>query len=61
VGLAASNGSSAIPTNAGNNLGFRLASVPEPGTGLLVVAGLTGLAIRRRASTIPGQEACGGW
>jgi hypothetical protein len=28
--------------------GFRVAMVPEPGTGLLVTAGLLGLAARRR-------------
>jgi formylglycine-generating enzyme required for sulfatase activity len=30
------------------NFGFRLAMVPEPRTGLLVIAGLLGLAIRRK-------------
>jgi len=32
------------------SLGFRLAMIPEPSTGLLVVAGLLGLGVRRRAS-----------
>ena len=37
------------PTASFNDdYGFRLAMVPEPGTGLLVIAGLIGLAIRRR-------------
>jgi sulfatase modifying factor 1 len=30
-------------------IGFRLVMIPEPGTGLLVIAGLLGLAVRRRA------------
>jgi PEP-CTERM putative exosortase interaction domain len=30
--------------------GFRLAMIPEPGTGLLVIAGLLGLGMRRRIS-----------
>jgi hypothetical protein len=29
--------------------GFRVASIPEPGTGLLLMAGLLGLAQRRRS------------
>ncbi len=32
----------------GQNLGFRIATVPEPGTGLLVLAGLIGTAFSRR-------------
>jgi formylglycine-generating enzyme required for sulfatase activity len=32
------------------NVGFRVASIPEPGTGLLVMTGLLGLAARRRRS-----------
>ena len=32
-----------------NSIGFRLAMIPEPGTGLLVIAGLLGLAGWRRA------------
>jgi len=32
----------------GGNLGFRVASVPEPSTGLLVVLGLSGLLLKRR-------------
>jgi sulfatase modifying factor 1 len=42
----ASNGS----TNENPNVGFRLAMIPEPSTGLLVVAGLLGLGTRRRVS-----------
>jgi formylglycine-generating enzyme required for sulfatase activity len=30
------------------SLGFRVASVPEPSTGLLVVLGLSGLLLKRR-------------
>ena len=37
------------PTNGPFNVGFRVASlVPEPGTGLLVITGLLGLAAQRR-------------
>jgi formylglycine-generating enzyme required for sulfatase activity len=35
----------------GINLGFRVASVPEPGTGLLVLMGMLGLARWRRPNT----------
>jgi formylglycine-generating enzyme required for sulfatase activity len=35
--------------SSGYYLGFRLAMIPEPGTGLLVIAGLLGLTGRRRA------------
>ena len=34
--------------NGVNNGGFRVASVPEPSTGLLVVLGLSGLLLKRR-------------
>ena len=36
------------PADEGYNFGFRVASVPEPSTGLLVVLGLSGLLLRRR-------------
>ena len=36
------------PSNEGYDLGFRVASVPEPSTGLLVVLGLSGLLLKRR-------------
>jgi formylglycine-generating enzyme required for sulfatase activity len=36
------------PTFEGGSTGIRLALVPEPGTGLLVMLGLAGLAARRR-------------
>jgi sulfatase modifying factor 1 len=35
-------------TSTSSSVGFRLVMVPEPGTGLLVIAGLLGLAGRRR-------------
>ena len=47
--LAASTQFIDTPGNEHHNLGFRLAMIPEPGTGLLVVAGLLGIAARRRA------------
>lgn len=37
------------PEETANWVGFRLVMIPEPGTGLLVLAGLLGLAGRRRA------------
>ena len=36
------------PQDATRDTGFRVASIPEPGTGLLLMTGLLGLAIRRR-------------
>ena len=36
------------PADEGYNFGFRVASVPEPSTGLLVVLGLSGLLLKRR-------------
>jgi formylglycine-generating enzyme required for sulfatase activity len=36
------------PTDGYVNYGFRVASVPEPSTGLLVVLGLSGLLLKRR-------------
>ncbi len=35
---------------AGPNLGFRLASVPEPGTGLLMLVGILGFAVWRMST-----------
>jgi formylglycine-generating enzyme required for sulfatase activity len=47
--LAASEGGYIDPTVNRGDIGFRVASVvPEPGTGLLVIAGVLGLAISRR-------------
>ncbi len=36
------------PTDELYSFGFRVASVPEPSTGLLVVLGLSGLLLKRR-------------
>jgi len=36
------------PVNDNGALGFRVASIPEPSTGLLVMTGLAALAVRRR-------------
>jgi formylglycine-generating enzyme required for sulfatase activity len=47
-GVAASNRSIGTATDEGASTGFRLAYIPEPGTGLLVFAGLLGIAVRRR-------------
>ena len=47
--LAATSRSSNGATSENNVFGFRVAMVPEPGTGLLLIVGLLGLAIRRRA------------
>jgi formylglycine-generating enzyme len=46
--LAATNRFSFIPSSADPFHGLRLAMIPEPGTGLLVFAGLVGLAGWRR-------------
>jgi len=39
---------SSFPSNGFDLIGFRVASVPEPSTGLLVVLGLSGLLLKRR-------------
>jgi len=41
------------PTYEFLSLGFRVASVPEPSTGLLVVLGLSGLLLKRRKTGTP--------
>jgi formylglycine-generating enzyme required for sulfatase activity len=46
--LVASSRSHGYPTNEFTTDGFRVASVPEPSTGLLVVLGLSGLLLMRR-------------
>jgi len=49
LNLPASAKTSAQPEVAGHNFGFRVVSlVPEPGTGLLVMTGVLGLAASRR-------------
>jgi formylglycine-generating enzyme required for sulfatase activity len=47
--LSAASPSQNVPTAEVHSVGIRVASpIPEPGTGLLVMAGLAGLAARRR-------------
>ena len=46
--LAASFRYSSSPTDEDSRYGFRVASVPEPSTGLLVLLGLSGLLLKRR-------------
>ena len=46
--LDASTRDGISPTAEGSGYGFRVASVPEPSTGLLVVLGLSGLLLKRR-------------
>ena len=46
--LVASNRYDNNPTNEFYYGGFRVASVPEPSTGLLVLLGLSGLLLKRR-------------
>jgi formylglycine-generating enzyme required for sulfatase activity len=46
--LDASTRDGISPTGEGSGYGFRVASVPEPSTGLLVVLGLSGLLLKRR-------------
>jgi formylglycine-generating enzyme len=48
INLAASTRALRGPSDETVILGFRVAMVPEPGTGLLVITGLLGLAGRRR-------------
>ena len=47
VNLAASFRLSASYVTESDDIGFRVASIPEPGTGLLVMIGMLGLARRR--------------
>ena len=49
--LAASNRIDVNPTVENNIIGFRVASIPEPSTGLLGVLGMLGLTQRRRRSS----------
>ena len=46
--LASSSDGITIPTGAGNNLGFRVASVPEPCTIGLLLVGAAGLLASTR-------------
>jgi formylglycine-generating enzyme len=46
--LAASDRTNINPASEGFDIGFRVAMVPEPDTGLLVIAGLLGFAMQRR-------------
>ncbi|HME68323.1 MAG TPA: PEP-CTERM sorting domain-containing protein [Myxococcota bacterium] len=52
--LAASNPIYVLPSDGvGAFIGFRVASlVPEPGTGLLVMVGVLGLAVTRRRAGV---------
>jgi formylglycine-generating enzyme required for sulfatase activity len=49
IGLAAGLQNSDFTDNEGSGVGFRVAMIPEPSTGLLVLTGLLGLAGWRRA------------
>jgi formylglycine-generating enzyme required for sulfatase activity len=49
IDLGAATRSGSVPFSEGPSVGFRVALIPEPGTGLLVIAGLLGLAGWRRA------------
>jgi hypothetical protein len=49
--LAAAQQGTASQSIEASYIGFRIATVvPEPSTGLLVIAGLVGLGVRRRIS-----------
>ena len=48
--LAASTRFDSGPTLEHQDVGFRVAMIPEPNTGLLVISGLLGLGLRRRAA-----------
>jgi formylglycine-generating enzyme required for sulfatase activity len=55
--LAASYRGGVDPSGEGDDVGFRVASlVPEPGTGLLVMTGILGLAARRRCPAKAGAS-----
>jgi formylglycine-generating enzyme required for sulfatase activity len=46
--LASQTSAPVVPMTESPHVGFRIAMIPEPGTGLLVIAGLLGLAAHRR-------------
>ena len=48
ISLAASYRDDQFPSVEGSSMGFRVASIPEPGTGLLLMMGMLGLATRQR-------------
>ena len=48
--LSASERNAGLPTFELESVGFRVVSIPEPSTGLLVMTGLLALAYRRRRS-----------
>lgn len=48
ISLAASYRDDHFPSVEGSSMGFRVASIPEPGTGLLLMMGMLGLATRQR-------------
>ena len=48
LGLGADWRDSTDPSSGNYDFGFRVASVPEPSTGLLVLLGLSGLLLKRR-------------
>jgi hypothetical protein len=47
------------PSNESNSFGFRVASVPEPSCGLLVLLGLSAVLRRRRKPGSRGARRCG--
>ncbi len=51
--LAASDWTDNFPTSEGDFMGFRVASLPEPAAGLLVLTGTLGLSIWRRRRALP--------
>jgi formylglycine-generating enzyme required for sulfatase activity len=51
--LAADYPVGVAPTLQNDDIGFRVAMIPEPSTGLLVAAGFAGLALRRRSRSSP--------
>jgi formylglycine-generating enzyme required for sulfatase activity len=50
--LGAANRLNIAPTNGGFSSGFRVASVPEPGSASLVILGLAAVLVRRRRSAV---------